>query len=250
MTVETSRSPAPEAEASATPETQGGFDISKLTPEQQDAVRLAIIKLSQNPIGNITVLESQNNFNYGIGPYTRYGYNMNVEPVVPIELSPTWNLVARTILPIVVLPSFAPPTVLRYSRCLRIDVRHRGHARGTLLWPQDQTGSSRLGGRSDPFISYRFAAERPRNRKVGRRIGRCCADYAGQVGYGYPRYADVVVRRTSKLSELFKFSCRTVLQLQPQERLVPQNIAHFHRELGRARECLGSSGRRRHRQSL
>jgi hypothetical protein len=103
------QTPTPQAQAA--PETEGGFDMSKLTPEQQEAVRLAIIKLSQNPIGNITVLPFQNNFNYGIGPHTRYGYNLNVQPVIPIMLSPTLSLVARTIFPIVNLPSFAPPTV-------------------------------------------------------------------------------------------------------------------------------------------
>ena len=102
---------APQAEASAAPETEGGFDLSKLTPEQREELRLAIIKLSQNPVGNITVLPFQNNFNYGIGPYARYGYNLNIQPVIPIMLSPTWNLVARTIFPVVDLPSFAPPAV-------------------------------------------------------------------------------------------------------------------------------------------
>lgn len=101
----------PAAQAPAAPESEGGFDLSKLTPEQQEALRLAIIKLSQNPIGNIAVLPFQNNFNYGIGPYTRFGYNLNVQPVIPIMLSPTLSLVARTIFPVVNLPSFAPPTV-------------------------------------------------------------------------------------------------------------------------------------------
>lgn len=109
----------PSAEASATPsagapassDTEGGFDLSKLTPEQREALRLAVIKLSQNPVGNITVLPFQNNFNYGIGPYARYGYNLNVQPVIPIMLSPTWNLVVRSIFPVVNLPSFAPPAV-------------------------------------------------------------------------------------------------------------------------------------------
>lgn len=91
--------------------TEGGFDISKLTPQEREKLRLAIIKLSQNPIGNIAVVPFQNNFNYGIGPYTRYGYNLNIQPVIPIELTSAWNLVARTILPVVVLPSFAPPSV-------------------------------------------------------------------------------------------------------------------------------------------
>lgn len=85
--------------------------MSKLTPAQQEAVRLAIIKTSQNPVGNITVVPFQNNFNYGLGPYTRFQYNLNVQPVFPIMLSPTWNLVARTIFPIVNQRSSAPPSV-------------------------------------------------------------------------------------------------------------------------------------------
>lgn len=111
QTSEPVKSPEPaQSEAPAAPGS-GGFDTSKLTPEQQEALRLAIIKLSQNPIGNITVLPFQNNFNYGVGPYTRFGYNLNIQPVIPIMLSPTWSLVARTIFPVVNLPSFAPPGV-------------------------------------------------------------------------------------------------------------------------------------------
>jgi hypothetical protein len=99
-------SPAP-----ATPQSEGGFDMSKLTPEQREALRLAVIKLSQNPIGNITVLPFQNNFNYGVGPYSRFQYNLNVQPVIPIMLSEKWSLVARTIFPVIVQPSFNPPTL-------------------------------------------------------------------------------------------------------------------------------------------
>jgi len=101
---------APPATGSENPES-GGFDISKLTPEQQEALRLAIIKTSQNPVGNITVFPFQNNFNYGYGPYTRLQYNLNVQPVFPIMLSKDWTLVARTIIPVVNQPSSASPTV-------------------------------------------------------------------------------------------------------------------------------------------
>jgi hypothetical protein len=89
----------------------GGFDASKLTPAQQEALRLAVIKTSQNPVGNITVFPFQNNFNYGVGPYTRFQYNLNVQPVVPIMLSQSMNLIARTIIPVLNQPSFAPPGV-------------------------------------------------------------------------------------------------------------------------------------------
>lgn len=89
----------------------GGFDPSSLTPAQQEALRLAIIKTSQNPVGNITVLPIQNNFNYGYGPYTRFQYNLNVQPVVPIMLSKQMTLIARTIIPVLNQPSPESPVV-------------------------------------------------------------------------------------------------------------------------------------------
>lgn len=99
------------------PSSESGFDISKLTPEQQAALRLAIIKVSQNPVGNIAVLPFQNNFNFGVGPYTRYQFNLNVQPVVPIMLSQNWNLIARTIFPVVDQPPFTPPTRCASGGC-------------------------------------------------------------------------------------------------------------------------------------
>jgi hypothetical protein len=106
--------PAPAATASPSedehPET-GGFDPAQLTPEQREALQLAIVKISQNPVGNITVFPFQNNINYGYGPYARLQYNLNVQPVFPIMLSPNWSLVARTIIPVLNQPSSAPPTV-------------------------------------------------------------------------------------------------------------------------------------------
>jgi hypothetical protein len=105
---ESSPSPPPATSPDAS---TGGFDASKLTPAQQEALRLAIIKTSQNPVGNITVVPFQNNFNYGFGPYTRFQYNLNVQPVIPIMLSPSMTLIARTIFPIVNQPSAAPPSV-------------------------------------------------------------------------------------------------------------------------------------------
>jgi hypothetical protein len=82
-----------------------------LTPEQQAAVQAAIIKASQNPVGNIAVIPFQFNNNYAIGPYARYQFNVNIQPVVPIMLTPKMTLIARTIIPVVDNPSNAPPQV-------------------------------------------------------------------------------------------------------------------------------------------
>jgi hypothetical protein len=86
-------------------------DGSTLTPEQRATLQQAIIKASQNPVGNIAIVPFQNNFNYGVGPFARSQNNLNIQPVVPIMLSDKWNLIARTILPIVNNPSALPPAV-------------------------------------------------------------------------------------------------------------------------------------------
>ncbi|MGC1380021.1 MAG: hypothetical protein WA814_03220 [Candidatus Baltobacteraceae bacterium] len=89
--------------------------MSALTPQQQAALREAIIKTSQNPVGNIAIIPFQNNFNYGVGPYTRFQYNLNIQPVVPFMLSKSMTLIARTIIPLIDQPSFAPPSVCASS---------------------------------------------------------------------------------------------------------------------------------------
>jgi hypothetical protein len=110
----TEATPAPAEAASPAP---AAVDMSKLTPAQQEALQEAIIKLSQNPVGNIAVIPFQSNFNYALGPYARFQYNLNIQPVVPFMLSDKMNLIARTIIPILVEPSFAPPTVCATAGC-------------------------------------------------------------------------------------------------------------------------------------
>lgn len=76
-----------------------------MTPVELAAAEKAIIKASQNPVGNIAIIPFQNNWNYGYGPFVRTQYNLNVQPVVPFELSPKLNLIARTIVPLINQPS-------------------------------------------------------------------------------------------------------------------------------------------------
>lgn len=99
--------PAPTPEASAAP--AAGADTSKLTPEQQAAVQAYIVKASQNPVGNIAIIPFQFNNNYALGPYARYQFNLNIQPVVPLMLSKNMTLIARTIIPVLANPSSLPP---------------------------------------------------------------------------------------------------------------------------------------------
>lgn len=66
----------------------------------QDAAELAV-KLS-NPIASLISVPFQFNFDRGLGPGENgERYALNIQPVIPISLNEQWNLISRTILPIV-----------------------------------------------------------------------------------------------------------------------------------------------------
>ncbi len=43
----------------------------------------------------------QNNWDFGIGPANAMCYTANVQPVVPLSLTKDWNLIVRTIMPVI-----------------------------------------------------------------------------------------------------------------------------------------------------
>jgi hypothetical protein len=65
-------------------------------------------KDSQNPIANLISVPFQNNINLNSGPEHGTQDVLNVQPVVPLALNANWNVITRTILPIVSNPSPAP----------------------------------------------------------------------------------------------------------------------------------------------
>ena len=150
-------SPSPSPTASAPDASTGGFDVSKLTPAQQEALRLAIIKTSQNPVGNITVVPFQNNFNYGYGPYTR-------SPIQPQRAAghPDHALAKHDSDRPHDLPN-PQPAFFRASQRLRIAdrvpfyVRNRRYSRTVLFCAQNQAGPAHLGRGSDISVSNRLS---------------------------------------------------------------------------------------------
>jgi hypothetical protein len=69
-----------------------------------------LAKQAQNPVANLTLVPFQNNTSYGVGPYNRTQNVLNIEPVIPFALNEHWNLITRTIVPIVSQPNIAHPT--------------------------------------------------------------------------------------------------------------------------------------------
>jgi hypothetical protein len=60
-----------------------------------------LAKQMQNPIANLISLPFQNNFDFGAGAADGSRWTMNIQPVIPISISTDWNLISRTILPVV-----------------------------------------------------------------------------------------------------------------------------------------------------
>jgi hypothetical protein len=67
-----------------------------------------LAKAAQNPIASMISLPFQNNTNFNFGPEEETQNVLNIQPVVPFELNEDWNLITRTIVPVISQPGFAP----------------------------------------------------------------------------------------------------------------------------------------------
>lgn len=72
-------------------------------------------KATQNPVANLISVPIQNNFNLGVGPYSRTQDVLNIQPVIPTKLNDHWNLISRIIQPIVWQPYPTAPTGGQYG---------------------------------------------------------------------------------------------------------------------------------------
>jgi len=73
---------------------------------QADETELA--KQTQNPVGDLISVPFQNNIGFNYGPEDKVQNVLNIQPVVPFSLGENWNLITRTIMPVVYMPSLTP----------------------------------------------------------------------------------------------------------------------------------------------
>ncbi len=83
-------------------------DQKPAAPESEESRTAALAKAAQNPVANLISFPLQNNTAFGIGPYERAQNVLNIQPVIPFHISENWNLITRTILPVVWQPNDLP----------------------------------------------------------------------------------------------------------------------------------------------
>ena len=61
-------------------------------------------KQAQNPISTVVTLPFQSNTNFNAGPFNRTQEIFNIQPIVPLHLNEDWNVISRTIVPLMSQP--------------------------------------------------------------------------------------------------------------------------------------------------
>ncbi len=60
-----------------------------------------LAKKLSNPVASLISVPFQWNYDQGLGPQDGGKVTLNVQPVIPVSLNKDWNLISRTILPVV-----------------------------------------------------------------------------------------------------------------------------------------------------
>jgi hypothetical protein len=81
--------------------------VSMALPVHAEMSAEELAKLAQNPVGNLISVPFQNNTNYNVGPLNGNQNILNIQPVIPVEISPEWNIITRTIVPVISQPKLS-----------------------------------------------------------------------------------------------------------------------------------------------
>jgi hypothetical protein len=65
------------------------------------AATAELAKKLANPVASLISVPIQNNWDFGIGSANAMRYTANIQPVIPFSLSEDWNLITRTIVPVI-----------------------------------------------------------------------------------------------------------------------------------------------------
>ena len=94
--------------AAAQPATPTPPPAVRVQPPDTEDDATSLAKKLQNPIGDLYSIPFQNNTNFNYGPNKGTQDILNIQPVIPIHINEDWNIITRTILPLIWQPSLQP----------------------------------------------------------------------------------------------------------------------------------------------
>ena len=84
------------------------FTTASVAPAHAELSAEELAKIAQNPVGALISVPFQNNTNLNYGPEKGTQNVLNIQPVIPISVSDDWNVITRTILPVISQPALYP----------------------------------------------------------------------------------------------------------------------------------------------
>ena len=83
--------------APTTTEVGAGGGAGSDAPDQE----AELAKKLNNPLAALISVPFQNNWDFGIGPAHAMQYKANIQPVIPVSITENWNIILRTIMPVI-----------------------------------------------------------------------------------------------------------------------------------------------------
>ena len=83
-------------------------ELTPATASNSESATEELAKKAQNPVADMISVPVQSNYYFNTGPSNADVSVFNLQPVIPFHLNKDWNLITRTILPVVNAPSVAP----------------------------------------------------------------------------------------------------------------------------------------------
>ncbi|TKT67091.1 transporter [Rhizobiaceae bacterium LC148] len=74
-----------------------------------------LAKKLSNPIASLISVPFQFNYDHGYGPLDGDRATLNIQPVIPISLNEDWNLISRTVLPVIWQNDIAGPSGTQFG---------------------------------------------------------------------------------------------------------------------------------------